>query len=199
MLYDLDFLSVFQETIIEREKQWLNNRYMCVLSHSVMSSSLQNSGLLTDRLLWPWDFPGKNTEVGCHFPLQGIFPTQGSNPHLCISCIGRWILSHCATWDDLVNKHVFLYQIYKIYKFFLISSYIFEQQIWRDYAERQIVAEENKRGVAEENQRFSKDLKVCLRSDLNSVTVVSFSTTIYNPQSRIPIFLRNPPTSLVGM
>ena len=25
------------------------------------------------------EFPGKNTRVGCHF-LQGIFPTQGSNP-----------------------------------------------------------------------------------------------------------------------
>ena len=27
----------------------------------------------------PWDFPCKNTEVGCHFLLRGIFPTQGSN------------------------------------------------------------------------------------------------------------------------
>ena len=26
-----------------------------------------------------WDFPGKDTGVGCHFLLQGIFPTQGSN------------------------------------------------------------------------------------------------------------------------
>ena len=30
----------------------------------------------------PWDFPGKNTGVSCHFLLQGIFPTQGSNPRL---------------------------------------------------------------------------------------------------------------------
>ena len=30
----------------------------------------------------PWNFPGKNTGVGCHFRLQGIFPTQGWNPHL---------------------------------------------------------------------------------------------------------------------
>ena len=37
------------------------------------------------RLLCPWNFPGKDTEVGCHFLLQGIFPTQGSNP--CLSCI----------------------------------------------------------------------------------------------------------------
>jgi len=34
------------------------------------------------RLLRPWDFPGKNTGVGCHFLLQGIFLTQGSNPGL---------------------------------------------------------------------------------------------------------------------
>ena len=30
-------------------------------------------------LLRPWDFPGKSTGVGCHFLLQGIFPTQGLN------------------------------------------------------------------------------------------------------------------------
>ena len=33
-------------------------------------------------LLCLWDSPGKNTGVGCHFLLQGIFLTQGSNPHL---------------------------------------------------------------------------------------------------------------------
>ena len=31
------------------------------------------------RLVTPWDFPGKNPGVGCHFLLQGIFPTQGTN------------------------------------------------------------------------------------------------------------------------
>ena len=29
-----------------------------------------------------WDSPGKNPGVGCHFLLQGIFPTQGSNRRL---------------------------------------------------------------------------------------------------------------------
>ena len=33
-------------------------------------------------LLQPWDSPGKNTGVGCHFLLQGIFPTQGLNPRI---------------------------------------------------------------------------------------------------------------------
>ena len=40
---------------------------MCVLSHSVVSNSFH--GLYLVRLLWPWDFPGKNT--GVHFLLQG--------------------------------------------------------------------------------------------------------------------------------
>ena len=34
------------------------------------------------------DSPGKNTRVGCHALFQGIFPTQGSNPHLL--CLLHW-------------------------------------------------------------------------------------------------------------
>ena len=37
---------------------------------------------VTARFLFPWDSPGKNTGVGSHVLLQGIFLTQGSNPHL---------------------------------------------------------------------------------------------------------------------
>ena len=37
---------------------------------------------VTARLLCPWNSPGKNTGVGCHALLQGIFLTQGSNPYL---------------------------------------------------------------------------------------------------------------------
>ena len=33
----------------------------------------------TTGLLCPWNFPGKNTRAGCHFLLQGIFPTQELN------------------------------------------------------------------------------------------------------------------------
>ena len=34
------------------------------------------------RVLGPWDLPGKNIGVGCHFFLQRIFQTQGLNSHL---------------------------------------------------------------------------------------------------------------------
>ena len=48
------------------------------------------------RLFCPWTLPGKNTGVGCHFLLQGIFLIQRSNPHL-LHC--RWILHRWATWE----------------------------------------------------------------------------------------------------
>ena len=43
---------------------------------------LATQGLQPTRLLCPWDSPGKNTGVCCHFLLQGIFLNQGSNPGL---------------------------------------------------------------------------------------------------------------------
>ena len=44
-----------------------------------MSNSFSTPWTVATRLLCPWVFQGKNTGVGCHFLLQGIFPTQGSN------------------------------------------------------------------------------------------------------------------------
>ena len=50
------------------------------------------------RFLCLWNFPGKNTGMGGHFLLQGIFPTQGSNPSLL----------HLLPWqvDSLPLSHV---------------------------------------------------------------------------------------------
>ena len=57
--------------------------YVCVYTHTlVVSDSVRPFGLQPTRLVCPWDSPGKNTAVGCHALLQGIFPTQSSNPHL---------------------------------------------------------------------------------------------------------------------
>ena len=43
------------------------------------------------RLLHPWDFPGKNIGVGCHYLPLRLFLTQGLNLHL---CFGRWVFYH---------------------------------------------------------------------------------------------------------
>ena len=50
------------------------------------------------RLLHLWDSPGKKTGVGCHFLLQGIFPTQGSNLDLLHCRQTLYRLSHASGW-----------------------------------------------------------------------------------------------------
>ena len=49
------------------------------------------------RLLCPWDSPGKNTGVGSHYHLQGIFPIQGLNPGILHH---RRILYHLCHWKS---------------------------------------------------------------------------------------------------
>ena len=48
-----------------------------------------------------WNSPGKNTGVGCHFLLQGIFWNQGSNSGL-LHC--RWILYHLSHLRNTLIK-----------------------------------------------------------------------------------------------
>ena len=56
----------------------------CQVHCSVMSDSVRPHGLQPTRLLCPQDSPDKNTGVGYHFVLQGIFPTQGIKHLLCL-------------------------------------------------------------------------------------------------------------------
>ena len=56
----------------------------CLVVKSCLTC-LQPHGLSTTTFLYPRDFPGKNTGVGHHFLLQGIFLTQGLNP-----CLLHW-------------------------------------------------------------------------------------------------------------
>ena len=67
---------------------------------SVVPDSLGLYELLPAKLLCSWDAPGKNTGVGCHALLQGIFLTQGLN----LGLLGLWpcrqILYHWATRDQ---------------------------------------------------------------------------------------------------
>ena len=59
-----------------------------IVSRSVVSNSLWPHRLQPTMLLCPWNFPGKNTGVGCHFLFWRIFPTQGSNP--CLLGLLHW-------------------------------------------------------------------------------------------------------------
>ena len=69
----------------------LGNHCVCLVA-SVMSNSMRPYGLSPTRLLCPCDSPGKNSGVGCHALLQGIFLTQESNLHL-FHLLHQWACS----------------------------------------------------------------------------------------------------------
>ena len=79
------------------------------VSVSTISNSLPSHGLWPTRFLCPWNSPGKNTGVGSNSLLQGILPTQGSNPGL-PQC--RQIFYICATREAP----------YKVIYYFLIAA-----------------------------------------------------------------------------
>ena len=59
-----------------------------LISHSVVFDAVRLHGLYPAWLISPRTPPGKNTGVGSHALLQGIFQTQGSNP--CLLCLVHW-------------------------------------------------------------------------------------------------------------
>ena len=102
-------LWIFLETAKTKRKTKKHMRACSV--PSLMSSSLWPHGLYPTRLLCPWDFPGKNTGVGYHALLQGIFLTQGLNPCLLQPLHCRQILYHWAVWEAPIkyNNKIVLY------------------------------------------------------------------------------------------
>ena len=70
-------VSEVRQTDLNHHSQLLWVVVVYLLSHVGLFSTLWTVA----RLLCPWDFPGKNTRLACHFLLRGIFPSQGLNPH----------------------------------------------------------------------------------------------------------------------
>ena len=57
-------------------------------------------------LLCPWNLPGKNIGVGCHFLFQGSSQPRDWTRFSCISCTGRQIVYHRATWETKSQKQL---------------------------------------------------------------------------------------------
>ena len=75
---------------------------------SVTQLHLLFTTLWTTRRLCLCNFPGKNIGVGCHFLLQGIFPTQGLSP--CLLCLLHWqagslLLNHLGSMCTHTHTH----------------------------------------------------------------------------------------------
>ena len=86
------------------DQQKANSPWCPNPAHPATSLPDQSCFCSPTRLLCPWDSPGKNTGVGCHFFLQGIFPTQ-------VSCIadGFFIIwdtrEAWPLWDQIKTNY----------------------------------------------------------------------------------------------
>ena len=80
--------------------------------------AMQPCGLWPTRLLCPWDSPGKDTGVGCRALLQGISPTQETNPGLlCLLHRRRtlycWATEEAHKWkQSLTNQSLYSPELY---------------------------------------------------------------------------------------
>ena len=77
------------------------------VSHSVVSNCLTIHGLQPPRLLCPWNSPGKNTGVVCHFLLQGILPQPrglNSGPLHCRQSLYHLSHSTYFQWEEPTNE-----------------------------------------------------------------------------------------------
>ena len=101
-----------------------------MLSHSVMSDSLQPMDYSPLGSYVHGDFPGKNAGVGCHVLLQGIFPTQGLNPGLS-HC--RQILyqpSYPGSPKDIINCIQKDFKNFVVIQWLGLGAFTFRAQVW---------------------------------------------------------------------
>ena len=95
-------LGIYLRKNSVQDKKWYALKYLwqqhlwnvgwcCCLVTKSRLTFCDPHGLFPARLLCPWDFPDKNTGVGSHFLLQGIFPVQGWNAISCLA--GRFSIS----------------------------------------------------------------------------------------------------------
>ena len=88
-----DFISLGSKITVDGDCSHEIKRHLLLgrqVMNNIASEVAQSCPTLCDpidcmqptRFLCPWDSPGKTTGRGYHFLLQGIFPTQGSNPGL---------------------------------------------------------------------------------------------------------------------
>ena len=93
--------------------------YVCLCAQSFSHIQLFATPW-TAGLLCPWGFPSKNTGVGCHFLLLGIFQTQGWNSSLL--CLLHW---QADSLPSPPGKPLLVLQVYTIH-----TQYVFLINWW---------------------------------------------------------------------
>ena len=119
-------ISTKEKTL--NSKKYSNSYEGESVSHSVVFDFLPPHGLQPARLLCPWNTLGKNTGVGSHSLLQGIFPTQGSNQFPALQADS--LLSEPPRKPQIAIDHyinntylILSFQNKRIYKIYVCKTY----------------------------------------------------------------------------
>jgi len=153
------------------------------ISLSIMSDSLRPHGLQSARLLCPCDSPGKNTGVGRHSLLQGIFPIQGLNLGLLIT--GRfstvWATREALETMNIAYVHRNNQEIsLRLYKVFLQQIYLpnsIAPALWGTYEVRL-------------NLLFSKNMgkRICITCQEKNISgYISLNRSVLSPKVFISV------------
>ena len=97
---------------MKRNRRWRESEKMTPNSTYCLSDSLGSPGLQSIKFLCPCNFPGKNTGVGCHFLLQGIFQPR-DRPRVS-GIVGRcfYRLSHQGSHTYIKQKRACLFLVW---------------------------------------------------------------------------------------
>ena len=95
LMFCLPLMYIVWTLDTQTDVEWMNDSLHCIvifgMSVCAFTCILLFVNLwtfLSYRLFCPWNFPGNDIRVSCHFLLQGIFPIQGSKPLLL--CLLHW-------------------------------------------------------------------------------------------------------------
>ena len=95
-------------------KDFFSEQFCCCFLDAKLCPTLCRPMDCSPQFLCPWNIPGKNTGVGCHFLLQGIFKTQGSNLHFPDWRADSLPLSHQGSHSKIEGK-VQRFPVYFLY------------------------------------------------------------------------------------
>ena len=84
------------------------SRCACVQSHLSCVWLFVTCWLLPARLLCLWNSPGKNTRLGCHALLQGIFLTQGLKLSFMSPALVGGFFTSSATWEGPICEYIYM-------------------------------------------------------------------------------------------
>ena len=95
-----NFEIVWISKVYRQEKGYLWPKFWCLLVTKLCPTRGNSVNCSHRQAPLPWGLPAKNTRVGCHALLQGIFLSQGKPTHLepdILECKVRWALGSIIT------------------------------------------------------------------------------------------------------